>query len=281
MLQAIVFGIDGVLAETQDARREAFNKVFAEAGLDWHWGRLLYAELLRATDGKEMIQAFVERHRPHWRSSEDLCHLIAAMTRRHTTIYQEQLNNGAVKLRAGVAHFLNVAARAGVRLAIATNEGRSQVSSLLRANIEPPISAEFSAVCSDDEHAGGAANERYSYVLNALALAPEGCLAVVSSAAGIRSAVAAGLSTVITCGVYSQLHECAEALRSANEAAPVSTSSMTLLGWDYCAPAELLTQLKSFHKAQLKSPGLLTLPIPAATSRPGKITRNERWRFAV
>ena len=33
-LRAIVFGVDGVLAETQEARREAFNKVFVEAGLD-------------------------------------------------------------------------------------------------------------------------------------------------------------------------------------------------------------------------------------------------------
>ena len=64
-LRAIVFGVDGVLAETQEARREAFNKVFVEAGLDWHWGRVLYAQLLKATDGKEMIQAFVDRHRPH------------------------------------------------------------------------------------------------------------------------------------------------------------------------------------------------------------------------
>lgn len=269
-LQAIVFGVDGVLAETQEARREAFNKVFAEAGLDWHWGRVLYAQLLKATDGKEMIQAFVDRHRPHWRSTEDLSHLIAAMTRRHATIDQEHLDKGAVKFRAGVAHFLRAASRAGLLLAIATNEGRSQVSSLLRANIEPLEQAEFNTVCTADGYAGGRADDWYARALKALALPPEACLAVESSARGVRSAVAAGLPTVIMGGVYSQLHECADALLAANEVAPVSTSSMILSRWDCRTPPELLSQFTSFHEAQLRSPGSLRLPVPAARSRPDK-----------
>jgi beta-phosphoglucomutase-like phosphatase (HAD superfamily) len=269
-LQAIVFGVDGVLAETQEARREAFNKVFAEAGLDWHWGRVLYAELLKATDGKEMIQAFVDRHRPHWRSTEDLSHLIAAMTRRHATIDQELLDKGAVKFRSGVTHFLRVAAQAGVLLAIATDENWSKVSSLLRANLEPLGTTEFNTVCTADDDAGGRANDWYARALKALALPPEGCLAVESSAKGIQSAVAAGLPTVITWGFYSQLHECAEALLAANEVAPVSTSSMILSRWDCRTPAELLVALRGFHEAQLRSPGSLRLPLPAARSRPDK-----------
>lgn len=280
-LQAIVFGVDGVLAETQEARREAFNKVFAEAGLDWQWGRTLFAELLKATDGEDIIQSFVYRYLPHWRHTEDLSHLIAAMTRRHATIYQDLLDNGAVKFRAGVTQFLRLATRAGVLLAIATDESRSQVLSLLGANLEPPETADFNAVCTADDCAGGKGNDRYLSALRKLALAPEVCLAVESSPKGIRSAVAARLPTVITWGIYSQVHECAEALPAADDGVPRSASSMILSGWDCRKPTELLAQLRSFHAAQPRSPGSSSPLVSAVRFRAGESSRNNKWRCAV
>jgi phosphoglycolate phosphatase-like HAD superfamily hydrolase len=37
-LQALIFDVDGTLAETErDGHRVAFNRAFAKAGLDWHW----------------------------------------------------------------------------------------------------------------------------------------------------------------------------------------------------------------------------------------------------
>lgn len=44
--RALIFDVDGTLAETEEAHRQAFNATFAAAGLDWHWDPPLYAELL-------------------------------------------------------------------------------------------------------------------------------------------------------------------------------------------------------------------------------------------
>ena len=60
MLQAIIFDVDGTLAETEEVHRAAFNWAFAEAGLGWHWNEDLYRELLKVTGGKERIASFIE-----------------------------------------------------------------------------------------------------------------------------------------------------------------------------------------------------------------------------
>jgi len=280
-LQAIILGVDGVLAETQEARREAFNTVFAEAGLDWHWERSLFAELLKVTDGEDMIQAFVNTYHSHWRSTEDMRLLITAMTRRHATIYQELLDKGAVNFRAGVAEFLRIAARAGVLLAIATTESRSQVAGLLGANRELLETADFNVVCTADDCAGGKAEDRFSRALKTLALGPEVCLAVESSAKGVRSAAMGGLPTVITWGIYSQLHECGEVLKAIPEGSPLWASSMILSEWVCGKPDELLVRLRKFHAAQLTIPQSPSVPVSAARFRPDKSSRNNKCRYAV
>ena len=37
LLEAIIFDVDGTLADTEDVHRLAFNHVFQEYGLDWNW----------------------------------------------------------------------------------------------------------------------------------------------------------------------------------------------------------------------------------------------------
>ena len=50
---ALLFDVDGTLAETEELHRRAFNDSFAYFGLPWVWDFALYRELLRVTGGKE------------------------------------------------------------------------------------------------------------------------------------------------------------------------------------------------------------------------------------
>ena len=64
-LEALIFDVDGTLADTErDGHRTAFNRAFAEAGLDWDWSVKLYGELLSVTGGKERILYYIDRYRP-------------------------------------------------------------------------------------------------------------------------------------------------------------------------------------------------------------------------
>ena len=62
--RALIFDVDGTLAETEETHRQAFNDAFAEASLDWCWGRTIYKQLLRVAGGKERIRAFDSMRKP-------------------------------------------------------------------------------------------------------------------------------------------------------------------------------------------------------------------------
>ena len=50
-IKAIIFDVDGTLADTENGHRKSFNKAFAESGLDWNWDVALYDKLLKVTGG--------------------------------------------------------------------------------------------------------------------------------------------------------------------------------------------------------------------------------------
>ena len=59
-LEALIWDVDGTLAETEEGHRAAFNAAFADAGLPWHWDAALYARLLEVTGGKERIRHYLD-----------------------------------------------------------------------------------------------------------------------------------------------------------------------------------------------------------------------------
>jgi hypothetical protein len=123
--KALIFDVDGTLAETEDLHRRAFNAAFADAGLPWVWDRALYTALLETTGGKERIAAFqrdVLGGEPvlTWDA-------IVALHADKTERYVALMNDGALALRPGVGALIDAARQAGLRLAIATTRrGRKQ-----------------------------------------------------------------------------------------------------------------------------------------------------------
>jgi len=61
-LQALIFDVDGTLADTERCHLAAFNHAFAEEGLGWRWDEALYTRLLEISGGKERILHY-------WRST--------------------------------------------------------------------------------------------------------------------------------------------------------------------------------------------------------------------
>ena len=72
-MQALIFDCDGVLVDTErDGHRVAFNRGFAELGLDTDWSVERYADLLTTAGGKErMLRHFEETGWPASVSDRD------------------------------------------------------------------------------------------------------------------------------------------------------------------------------------------------------------------
>lgn len=200
-LRAIIFDVDGTLAETEEAHRAAFNRAFAEAGLDWHWTRDDYGRLLKTTGGKERMR----RHRDEIGATGPTADEIASLHRRKTEIYGEILSSGELALRTGVAELIDAARAAGIRVAVATTTNLPNVEALCRACWQRPAAEVFDVVAAGDEVAAKKpAPDVFLLALERLGLGAEACIAVEDSANGVRSALAARLAVVVTPSAYTR-----------------------------------------------------------------------------
>lgn len=102
-LQALIFDVDGTLAETEEAHREAFNRAFRDAGLDWHWDVECYRVLLAVSGGRERILHHVAGLDRPPAAPAHLEAWAAELHRAKTLHYARLLAAGHIALRPGVA----------------------------------------------------------------------------------------------------------------------------------------------------------------------------------
>lgn len=229
MLQALIFDVDGTLADTESVHLEAFNHAFRQEGLDWHWDLPLYTQLLEISGGKERILH-------HWRVVEpDMTEVGAGaltdtINRLHeikTAYYENAVNNGAVVLRPGVLALMDDARRHGLQLAIATTTSPVNIAALLRSAIGPDWRTHFLAI-------GDASNapikkphpQVYLKVLADMGLQARQCVAFEDSANGLRAALAAGLDTVVTPNGFTAHHDFKGALRIVPDLSQVNVARL-------------------------------------------------------
>ncbi len=206
-LAALLFDVDGTLADTErDGHRVAFNRAFAEAGLDWEWSDGLYGELLAVTGGKERIRHYMERfHGGFSPPGGCLDSFVAGLHAAKNRHYIRLLEEGAVPLRCGVERLLRQARAEGVRLAIATTTSHENVAALLHHTLGPDAESWFEVIGAGDVVADKKpAPDIYHYVLERMRLSPDECIAIEDSANGVRAARGAGLRTVITVNEYTR-----------------------------------------------------------------------------
>jgi HAD superfamily hydrolase (TIGR01509 family) len=216
MLQALIFDVDGTLADTEAAHRAAFNQAFDQEGLDWYWDEALYTQLLDVSGGKERLMHYWTQRHPEVRDVDGagVRDTIARLHELKTAAYEAMVNDGAVSLRPGVLHLIDAAGQAGLHLAIATTTSPVNIAALLRGAIGTDWRQFFGIV----EDASTAAVKKphpqvYLQTLQRLQLPAGQCLAFEDSSNGLRAATGAGLATVITPTQFTADHDFSAALK--------------------------------------------------------------------
>lgn len=202
-IKAIIFDVDGTLADTEDAHRKSFNKAFAENNLGWNWNVELYDKLLKVTGGKERIKYFVSDFLKDYSKPENFDDFVKHLHAVKTVHYTAMMRAGGVPLRPGIKQLINDAHKAGITLAIATTTTPENVGALLEVGLGKNWADYFAANgCGDIVPHKKPAPDIYNWVLNELKISPADCIALEDSYNGLRSSIAAGIKTYITTNLY-------------------------------------------------------------------------------
>lgn len=229
MLNALIFDVDGTLADTESVHLEAFNHAFKEEGLDWHWTPEQYTQLLDISGGKERMLHFWREVDPGMKEV-DAGAVSDTINRLHeikTAYYENAVNSGAVHLRPGVLALMNEARAQGLQLAIATTTSPVNIAALMRSSIGLDWRSHFLAV-------GDASNapikkpnpQVYLKVLADMGMSAAECVAFEDSSNGLRAATAAGLDTVITPNGFTAHHDFKGALRVVSDLSQVNVARL-------------------------------------------------------
>jgi beta-phosphoglucomutase-like phosphatase (HAD superfamily) len=238
MLQALIFDVDGTLADTEEAHRSAFNQAFKEVGCGWLWEPETYGKLLDVSGGKERILSFWKQVDPGLKpfygdnveNSVDHLHYLK------TKAYERAVLGGAVALRPGILPLLDAAHKGGLVLAIATTTTPANIEALLNVNIGSQWRKWISVV----EDAGTAPLKKphpqvYLQAVKRLGLPKTACLVFEDSLNGLQAATAAGLPTIVTPTDYTKNQDFQSALQVLPNLAGVTLSQLRM--WHESATA--------------------------------------------
>ncbi len=157
MSKALIFDCDGVLGDTEQfGHLPAFNQMWKEMGVPWHWSVEEYGRKLKIGGGKErMLSLFKEpAYRAAWPDAPAgeaaQKEMVAAWHKRKSAIYKEIILSGRIPPRSGVKRISEEALENGWTLAVASTSAEESVRAVLRHAMGEATANRFSLVLAGD-----------------------------------------------------------------------------------------------------------------------------------
>jgi HAD superfamily hydrolase (TIGR01509 family) len=186
---AVIFDLDGTLADNMAWHARAFDEFVRDHGLP-----PVSLEQRRHMDGKRNAEIFPMLFGRLLDEAE-----IQRFEEEKEGRYRE-LSRGALREMAGAVRLLDVLAKRGVAVAIATSAPRANVGHTLG---ELGLADRFAIIARSDEvPKGKPAPDVYLRAAELLSVMPESCLAFEDAPVGVAAARAAGMPCVAITSTY-------------------------------------------------------------------------------
>jgi HAD superfamily hydrolase (TIGR01509 family) len=183
-IQAVIFDQDGLMLDTEPAAYRGWRDALAEEG---HTLTEAQYGLVVGRNSESV------RHVMEALFGEDIP--IQALIERKNELIEADFASNGISPKPGVFELLRVVSEKGLRRAVATSTTREHVVPKMEA---AGLSTKFDAIVGGDEvERGKPAPDIYLLASERLGVAPERCLVLEDSEAGVRGANAAGMAVIM------------------------------------------------------------------------------------
>ena len=193
-MRALFLGSIGVLAETSELQRQAYNQAFAKQGLDWHWNIATYCQHLATAGGQRRLREL---------SGGQLTDRdIKQIHENKQTFFAERLAGG-ISPRPGICETIDMARSHGLKLGLITTTTPKTLAMMRRALASAIDFTAFHLVTSKADVAQEKPHpEIYETALQRLGVAPHDATAFEDTLASQAAAKDAGLTCHLFAGDY-------------------------------------------------------------------------------
>ena len=195
-VSTIFLGSIGVLAETSEIQRQAYNQALREAGVDWCWNRETYAALLEMSGGRERLRLLCDA--TGMRLSDAT---IASIHSRKTELACQQLRQEGILLRDGVSDLMALARQNGIKLGWVTSTYRANIDAIIDAAGGEIDIDQFEIIVSREQLRDGKPDPAaYNFALDAIGANSHDAIAFEDTFNSVLSAKRAGIKTIMIPG---------------------------------------------------------------------------------
>jgi HAD superfamily hydrolase (TIGR01509 family) len=194
MVDALLFGSIGVLAETSEIQRQAYNRSFQEHGLGWYWNIANYCELLKMPGGKRRLKDFSNVSLP-----DDV---IDSIHDRKESIFFERLKSD-LSPRDGVIDCIRVCKQKDIKIGLITTTSQRNIESLTQALDQHVDFEQFDLITTkSDVGKEKPSGEVYKFALSKIEVSAEKTIAIEDTEINQQAALENGIQCYLFAGEY-------------------------------------------------------------------------------
>jgi HAD superfamily hydrolase (TIGR01509 family) len=194
MVDALLFGSIGVLAETSEIQRQAYNRSFQEHGLDWYWNIANYCELLKMPGGKRRLKDFSNVSLP-----DDV---IDSIHDRKESIFFERLKSD-LSPRDGVTDCIRMCKQKDIKIGFITTTSQRNIESLTQALDQHVDFEQFDLITTkSDVGKEKPSGEVYKFALSKIEVSAEKTIAIEDTEINQQAALENGIQCYLFAGEY-------------------------------------------------------------------------------
>ncbi len=193
-MKSILFGSIGVLAESSEIQRKAFNEAFKEFGLDWYWNVANYIKLLQKPGGLNRIAAY---------SNYNLNQIDIKKIHDLKVKHFKLLSKNNLKPRKGILEVIDYGLKNHIKIGFITTTNKLTLD-LITDNLSEYIDfSKFDLITSDQDVSNRKPHpDIYNYALDKLNLDRLNSISIENTIESCKSSIKADLSTLFYPGEY-------------------------------------------------------------------------------